>query len=274
MGTNSGIDVLLVAPSAGADLVRALEQDGHRVRRGATGAEAFDLLRCKPDLVILDLVLPVISGLEVLVHVRERLDVPVLVLTELSSDATVVRALDLGADDFLTSPVAADVVAARVRALLRRAGAATARRHLVHGQLTVDLDCRSVTLGGRPIETTAREFDLLAFLAQSPGIVFTRERLLQSVWQSSSSWQQEGTVTEHIRRLREKIERDPRHPDWLVTVRGVGYRFDRRHDAGRAAAPPAPADAEGVERVIDARDEVVVGRAAMPQSLVESAQCR
>jgi DNA-binding response OmpR family regulator len=160
------------------------------------------------------------------------------------------------------------VVAARVQALLRRAGRAGAKRRITHGQLTVDLDSRDVIIGGRHVETTAREFDLLAFFVQSPGTVFTRARLLQAVWKSSTEWQNEGTVTEHVRRLREKIERDPQRPDWLVTVRGVGYRFTRRHAAGSAPALP---DADGVEGVLDARSELAVRGPASTEGFVEPA---
>jgi two-component system, OmpR family, phosphate regulon response regulator PhoB len=269
----TGSDIVVIAPRAGSAIVGALELDGHRVRQGATGAEAFDLLHRSPDLLILDLVLPVISGIEVLAHVRQRSATPVLVLTELSSDATVVRALDLGADDVVSLPADPGVVAARVRALLRRSGQSAARQRIVHGHLTVDLDSRDVIVAGRHVELTAREFDLLAYLVQSPGTVFTRDRLLHAVWQSSKEWQQEGTVTEHIRRLREKIEREPARPDWLVTVRGVGYRFERRHPLGRST-PVADPDPQGVERLIDARDEVVLGDPAEADRLVEAAHRR
>ena len=215
------------------ELVRfTLEVDGFTVFRAANAMEAFDLLeRERPDLVLLDLMMPAISGLEVLQTIRSRnATLPVIILSALGSEDNRVRGLQLGADDYMCKPFSPRELVARVQALLRRTqGPSAAMATIAYDGLRIDVSAREVWVRGQLIETTAKEFDLLAFLAANPGRVYTRHQLLREVWKSSSEWQQEGTVTEHIRRLRVKVEEDAERPRWLQTVRGVGYRFERRH---------------------------------------------
>ena len=208
-----------------------LSSEGFAVVQAANGMEAMERLeKDRPDLVVLDLMMPVISGLEVLQHIRQKGNTPVILLTALESEDNRVRGLQLGADDYIVKPFSVRELAARVTALLRRAGMAAASNPVIeYPGLRIDLSGREVWVRGELIETTAKEFDLLAFMAGAPGKVFSRHQLLTEVWQSSSDWQQEGTVTEHVRRLRLKIEDDAEKPKWLQTVRGVGYRFERRH---------------------------------------------
>ena len=214
------------------DLVAStLETEGFSVIQALNGMEAMERHdKDEPNLVVLDLMMPVISGLEVLQHIRKKGNTPVILLTALESEDNRVRGLQLGADDYIVKPFSVRELAARVTALLRRAGmSASAATVLEYPGLRIDVNGREVWVQDALVETTAKEFDLLAFLAAAPGRVFTRHELLKAVWQSSSEWQQEGTVTEHVRRLRIKIEEDPEKPKWLQTVRGVGYRFERRH---------------------------------------------
>ena len=215
-----------------SDLVATpLESEGYAVVQAANGMEAMErLAKDKPDLVVLDLMMPVISGLEVLQHIRQKGNTPVILLTALESEDNRVRGLQLGADDYMVKPFSVRELSARIGALLRRAGmSASTNPAIEYPGLRIDLTGREVWVRDELVETTAKEFDLLAFLAAAPGKVFTRHQLLREVWQSSSEWQQEGTVTEHIRRLRLKVEDDAEKPKWLQTVRGVGYRFERRH---------------------------------------------
>jgi DNA-binding response OmpR family regulator len=201
-----------------------LESSGYRV------TEAEDVLSClrmdvghRPDLVILDLERDD-CGTEVLTGVRARSTVPVIVTLGGSSEKDRVRLLNLGADDVVAKPYSLAELEARVRAVLRRGSAAqTTTLHV--GDLVVDPGTRMVTLRDEEITLTRKEFDLLAFLASSPGRVFPREELLERVWGSTSRWQGRSTVTEHIRRVRRKIEADPERPQWILTVRGIGYRF-------------------------------------------------
>jgi DNA-binding response OmpR family regulator len=215
-----------------------LEVDGYAVVRAANGMEAMERLeKDEPDLVVLDLMMPVISGLEVLQHIRQKGSTPVILLTALESEDNRVRGLQLGADDYIVKPFSIRELSARVAALLRRSGmAASTNPTIEFPGLRIDLNGREVWVQDVMVETTAKEFDLLAYLAAAPGKVFTRHQLLKEVWQSSSEWQQEGTVTEHIRRLRLKIEDDAEKPKWILTVRGVGYRFERRHTSRAATA--------------------------------------
>jgi two-component system, OmpR family, phosphate regulon response regulator PhoB len=164
-----------------------------------------------------------------LLAIRESSSIPVVGLLWAEVDADEATALDLGADDCVRRPFSMRHLVARTRAVLRRSGPAPDQR-LRFGPLTIDPPSRTVKMGDRYIDLTAREFDLLAFLAGRPGIAFTRETLLTEVWQSSAAWQQRETVTEHIHRLRARLEPDPSRPEYLLTVRGVGYRF----------APPVP----------------------------------
>ena len=223
--------VLVVDDEAGIRDVVAmtLEMEGIPCTTAADGMEALHLVNeINPDVVVLDLMMPGVSGMEVLEKIREKSNVPVLLLTALNSEDNVVLGLRKGADDYVVKPFSGPELAARVEALLRRSRNSTPSEELRYDNLVIDLPRRIVTLSGDEIELTAKEFDLLVHMAKAPGKVFTREDLLQAVWNSSSQFQQEGTVTEHVRRLRQKIETDPDHPTWVETVRGVGYRFERR----------------------------------------------
>jgi len=221
-----------------------LEVEGYHVFTAGNGMEAFERFSTdKPDLVVLDLMMPSISGLEVLQQLRERSTVPVLILSALATEENRVRGLQLGADDYLVKPFSPRELVARIQALLRRAGMAVPNSKVTVGPVTIDLGSREVFVRDEPVETTAKEFDLLAFLARNPGRVYTRHQLLREVWNSSSEWQQEGTVTEHVRRLRVKIEEDPENPRLVQTVRGVGYRFERRQQRTARDEPSAAAAA-------------------------------
>jgi DNA-binding response OmpR family regulator len=207
-----------------------LDAQGFETVQACNGMEAFEQLALADfDLVVLDVMMPVITGLDVLQRIREGGRTPVILLTALASVENRVRGLELGADDYLTKPFDVVELAARVHAVLRRTRGGTVTDEVIRlNGLDIDRASREVFVGGAVVETTAKEFDLLCYLASSPGRVFTRHQLLLDVWDSSAEWQQEGTVTEHVRRLRNKIEDDPDNPRWLQTVRGVGYRFERR----------------------------------------------
>jgi DNA-binding response OmpR family regulator len=182
------------------------------------------------QLVILDLMLPGVDGLEITRRLRAKSNyTPLLMLTAKSSELERVLGLELGADDYLTKPFSVLELSARVKAILRRMeklpSASTESDVLEAGPLRIDPTCRSVHLSGKPIELTAKEFDLLLFFAQNPGRVYTREQLLNSVWGYRHSGY-DHTVNSHINRLRAKIERDPRDPQFMQTVWGVGYKFN------------------------------------------------
>jgi two-component system phosphate regulon response regulator PhoB len=184
------------------------------------------------DLVVLDVSLGVDDGRMVLARIREQGDLPVILISGKGDTADRVLGLRLGADDFLPKPFSPVELVARVETVLRRS-AARPNSVPVLSDSAVDSDglrvnevTREVTIDGQPIELTAKEFDLLAFLARSPRQVFSRGQLLEHVWSSRSDWQDEATVTEHVRRVRHKIEPDPARPRWITTVRGVGYRFE------------------------------------------------
>jgi two-component system phosphate regulon response regulator PhoB len=211
-----------------------LEADGFAVTEAGDGAAALaEIARDRPDLVVLDLSLPGVGGLDVLRRVRAAdgtaAPLPVIVLSGRSGETDRIIGLDLGADDYLVKPFSPGELAARVRSVLRRAhpgahpGAAPAHPA---GGLWVDETSRDVTLDGRPVDLTAREFDLLAFLVRHPRQVFTRAQLLQHVWGSAKGWQGEATVTEHVHRLRCKLGPGGDGRPIVQTVRGVGYRLD------------------------------------------------
>lgn len=212
-----------------------LEAEGFTVRCTADGGEALERIHAEgPDLVVLDLSLPGVAGLDVLRRVRQHEEVdhsqplPVIILSGRTAEADRIAGLDLGADDYLIKPFSPGELAARVRSVLRRTrppGPSASGLTELAG-LTVNAATREVVADGRLVDLTAREFDLLAFLARHPRQVFTRPQLLRSVWESAEDWQSEATVTEHIHRLRCKLEADPAHPRWLRTVRGVGYRLE------------------------------------------------
>ncbi|HXH78812.1 response regulator transcription factor [Nocardioides sp.] len=181
------------------------------------------------DLVVLDLMLPGIDGLEVCRQLTRSSDVLVIMLSALGSETDRVVGLERGADDYVTKPFSPRELVLRVEGLLRRAAErATPAARLLDGDLVVDTGRHEATLGGQVLALTGREFDLLAFLVARPGAAFSRDELLQHVW--GWSFGDQSTVTVHVRRLREKVETDPAQPVRLVTVWGVGYRWEPAHE--------------------------------------------
>jgi two-component system, OmpR family, phosphate regulon response regulator PhoB len=217
-------------------LKRVLESDGYEVEMATDSAGALRAVaEHAPDLVLLDVVLGGEDGRDLLVKLRQKSDVPAVFLTGRGLEGDRIAGLRMGADDYIVKPFSRGELSARIETVLRRARPAAPSPEaqppttgLTFGELRIDLTTREVERAGELIELTAMEFNLLAFLASSPRQVFSRQQLLQNVWSSSSEWQDEATVTEHIRRVRRKIEVDPDHPRWITTVRGVGYRFERR----------------------------------------------
>jgi two-component system, OmpR family, response regulator ResD len=208
-------------------VARYLERDGYSILESADGDEARARIEAKPpSLVVLDVMLPGTDGLTLCRWIRERGDIPVIMLTARGEEADRVVALDLGADDYVTKPFSPRELAARVRSVLRRtaAGALGGAARIEVDGLVLDPDTRDVTLDGAPVQLTAKEFDLLFFLASHPRRVFSRDQLMNSVWGYAAALDT-GTVTVHVRRLRSKIEVDPSRPARLETVWGVGYRF-------------------------------------------------
>ena len=207
-------------------VVRYLERDGHDTLEAEDVESARSALqRHSPSLVVLDLMLPGGDGLELCREIRERLDLPVIMLTARADEADRIVGLELGADDYVTKPFSPRELAARVRTVLRRASpAANGERRLVFDDLELDPTTREVIVTGEPVRLTAKEFDLLAILARHPRRVFSRQQLMDLVWGYAAAFDT-GTVTVHVRRLREKIEVDPAQPRWIETVWGVGYRF-------------------------------------------------
>jgi DNA-binding response OmpR family regulator len=207
-------------------VVRYLERDGHRTLVAADGDRADELLRQEAlDLVVLDVMLPGKDGLELSRSIRARSSLPVILLTARAEEADRIVGLELGADDYVTKPFSPRELAARVRALLRRATALPEPpSSLAFGDVELDGHARQVRKGGHEVALTAREFDLLWFLAANPRRVFSRDQLMASVWGYEPALDS-GTVTVHIRRLRTKVEDDPARPRFLQTVWGVGYRL-------------------------------------------------
>lgn len=223
---------------------RYLERDGFMVREAADGYAALDALaEALPDLLVLDLMLPGIDGLTLTRQIRTprpsarapadreaqeaRHRLPIIMLTARGETSDRVRGLDLGADDYVAKPFSPQELVSRVRAVLRRAGEPTepAGQVLMFDGLTIDPTARAAILAGQPVSLTAKEFDLLWFFARHPRQVFTRTQLLDSVW-GQEFVGDPSTVTVHIRRLREKIEADASQPRYLLTVWGVGYKFE------------------------------------------------
>ena len=206
-------------------VVSYLRAGGHTVVEAADGSEALRAMRSDPaDLVVLDLMMPGIDGLEVCRLLRAAGDVPIIMLTALGAEVDRVVGLESGADDYVTKPFSPRELVLRVDALLRRVGdqAGPETGTVVDGDLVVDAGRHEATLEGRPLALTSREFDLLRFLVTNPGTAYSRDELLQQVW--GWSFGDQSTVTVHVRRLREKVESDPKRPSRLVTVWGVGYR--------------------------------------------------
>jgi DNA-binding response OmpR family regulator len=207
-------------------VVRYLRREGYETLEAGDGLDAQELLRRhEPSLVVLDLMLPGMDGLQLCQWIRSRSELPVIMLTARAEEADRIVGLELGADDYLTKPFSPRELAARVRTVLRRARqTAGSSERIVHGDIELDAGAREVTKAGRPLRLTAREFDLLWFFASHPRRVFSRDQLMDRVWGYEPAFDT-GTVTVHVRRLREKIEDDPSKPRHLETVWGVGYRF-------------------------------------------------
>jgi len=208
-------------------VVSYLRRDGFKTLEAGDGDEARRLLeRLDPSLVVLDLMLPGMDGLELCRWIRTRSQLPVIMLTARGEEADRIVGLELGADDYVTKPFSPRELAARVRAVLRRADATTDEpgARVEFGDVTLDAQTREATKDGRLLALTAKEFDLLSFLASHPRRVFSREQLMDRLWGYSAALDT-GTVTVHVRRLREKVEDDPSRPEHVQTVWGVGYRF-------------------------------------------------
>ena len=205
-----------------------LRKDGYHVTSALDGSEALRRFEeGRFDLVILDLMLPQMGGVEVCRQLRSRSQVPIIMLTAKGSETDKVAGLEVGADDYITKPFSMREFRSRVKAALRRSrmgGEAAEGGSIECGELTIDFDRRMVTLGPEEVKVTYVEFEILGALARSPGRVLTRETLLEHVW-GDSDYRDPRTVDVHIRHLREKLEQDPKEPEYLFTVRGVGYRF-------------------------------------------------
>ncbi len=208
-----------------------LRKDGYDVVQAADGREA--LARFEEgsfDLVVLDVMMPKLDGLEVCRRLRARSSVPIIMLTAKSEEIDKVLGLELGADDYITKPFSMREFRSRVKAALRRAGMsrpdepALDEEPLQVGDMTIDMAKRAVRIRGEHVQTTFVEFEILRALATSPGRVFTRDMLLARIW-GDSAYRDPRTIDVHIRHLREKVERDSKEPEYLFTVRGVGYRF-------------------------------------------------
>jgi two-component system, OmpR family, alkaline phosphatase synthesis response regulator PhoP len=211
-----------------------LAQERYKVIEAEDGEQALKLLqRSRPNLVILDLMLPGMSGLELCKLLRDRQEtaqLPILMLTAKAGEADKVVGLEIGADDYLAKPFSPREMVARVRAILRRAEAAAASdgpEVFEKGPLRIDFSTYEVFARGKNIKLTLKEFELLRFLAQNPNRVLSRDQLLDRVW-GGDTFVTPRTVDVHIRRLRQAIEKDDRHPKWILTLRGVGYKFDEK----------------------------------------------
>ena len=226
-GTVRRILVVDDEPMVREVLVGYLERDGYSVDEATDGQQALDLAAAnKPDLILLDVMLPGVDGFAVLTRIRQTSSVPVILLTARSDEPDRIVGLELGADDYVVKPFSPREVMARVRSVMRRTHATPLPDRLEFDGLTIDGASREVECNGRMVELTPKEFDLLAYLAASPRIALSRAELLERVWDSSAEYQDPSTVTVHVARVRQKIEADPESPRWITTVRGVGYRFE------------------------------------------------
>jgi DNA-binding response OmpR family regulator len=225
-GTAGNVLVVDDEPVVRDVLSRYLTREGYAVMEAADGEEALASIRtAPPHVVVLDLMLPRLSGLDVLKLVRLESDLPVIILSARVSEAERINGLQLGADDYIVKPYSPREVVERVRAVLRRAAGGNGARRVVCDDLVVDGARREVLRADQPVHTTRKEFDLLYLLATNPGRTYSRSELLEDLW--GYAWAgPTDTVTVHVRRLRSKIEADPAQPRHLVTVYGVGYRFE------------------------------------------------
>ena len=209
-----------------------LEREGYRVLQARDGEEALNRFASEHvDLVVLDIMLPKLDGLEVCKRLRAESEVPIIMLTARDDELDKVLGLELGADDYITKPFSIREFRSRVRALLRRASVS---RQVEEGGdvisaegLTIDLARRAVDMGGERVQLTYVEFELLRILAAHPGRVYSRRMLLEALW-GGADYREPRTIDVHVRHLREKLERDPAEPEYILTVRGVGYRFRDR----------------------------------------------
>jgi DNA-binding response OmpR family regulator len=230
---NDSEDILVVDDEASVVEVVSLylRRDGFAVRQARTGLDALTAIHEKmPALVVLDVMLPELDGLEIMRRLRnsDKKSVPVILLTARSQETDRIYGLEMGADDYVTKPFSPAELVARVKAVLRRTRPENNDNEneiVQHGNLVVNPGTRQVTIRGEKVELTATEFNLLHYLASNPRQVFSRDKLLEKVW-GFSDYVDPSTVTVHIRRLREKIEVDPGQPECLLTVWGVGYRFE------------------------------------------------
>lgn len=234
MGWSALTRILIVEDDQ--DIIKLLEQflsgEGYQVMVASDLAGALTATSSlSPDLVLLDIVLGSEDGRDVLRELRLISDVPTIFLTGRGLESERIAGLKLGADDYIVKPFSLGEVSARIESVLRRSGVSLTQHHIDaptmrFGELQINESTHEVRISSTLLELTSKEFALLAFLASSPRQVYSRAQLLEHVWSSSSEWQNEATVTEHIRRLRAKIEVDPDNPRWITTVRGVGYRFE------------------------------------------------
>ena len=209
-------------------LAYPLRKDGYEVVSARDGREALDrFAEHRFDLVVLDIMLPKLDGIEVCRRLRSRSQVPIIMLSAKDDEGDKVLGLEMGADDYITKPFSVREFRSRVKAALRRSEmlrSPDVQEPIVIGAIEIDFDRRAVGAHGEQAQLTYVEFELLASLAAAPGRAMTREELLEQVW-GDSAYREPRTIDVHIRHLREKIEREPREPEYLLTVRGVGYRF-------------------------------------------------
>jgi DNA-binding response OmpR family regulator len=233
MGARGTVLVVDDEPTIVEVVARYIARAGFETREAYDGPSALQAARLqRPDLVVLDVMLPGLDGIEVMRQLHEQPGdpIPVILLTARAEESDRLIGLRRGADDYVVKPFSPAELVARVEAVLRRSGARAAsgddepREPIVHGGLRIDPAARSVTLDGKEIPLTQREFDLLRFLAAHPGRVFSRDQLMEEVW-DYSFFTDTSTVTVHVRRLRAKLEPDPARPRFIETVWGVGYRF-------------------------------------------------
>lgn len=207
-------------------LRRLLSTEGYSVDEAADGPSALERLgAAPPDLLLLDIMMPGQDGLEVLEGLRRTSDVPVILLTAKSDEADRVLGFRFGADDYVVKPFSTAELSARIAAVLRRSGAARPGGRLQFDGLEIDLATREVVVRGVEVDLPAREYEVLAFLASSPQQTFSRQQLLERLWPPSAD-RSPATVTEHVGRIRRRVEEDPERPRWIRTVRGLGYRFE------------------------------------------------
>lgn len=212
---------------------RYLEAAGFDVVMAADGSKALTQFHSHcPDLVILDWMLPSLDGLEVAMRIRKESSVPIIMLTARTEEGDRIKGLEFGADDYVVKPFSTRELEARVRAVLRRSQGNSAKAALLEsGEIRVEIDQHEVRVGGRSVDLSSMEFDLLVFLMEHPGHVFTRLELLEAL-RGTTYESFERSIDSHIKRLRQKIEPDPKNPRYVLTVFGVGYKFAKSGDEG------------------------------------------